>query len=148
MLNDAKVQFATSQKQLALFLDSRLDFIEQIDNKINKCNKIIGMMKRRSLALSRKILLKIYNKNYPSLMLNDTKVQFATNQKYLVKILDSRLDLIEQIDNKINKCNKIIGLMKRQSLTLSRKILLTVYIKDHPSLMLNDRRNPLLTRNI
>ena len=58
MLNDAKVQFATSQKHLLFILDSRLDFIEHIDNKFNKCNKIIGMMKRRSLALTRKNLQK------------------------------------------------------------------------------------------
>ena len=84
MLNDAKVQFATTHKHLALILDFRLDFIEHIDNKFNKWNKIIGIMKRRSVALSRKFLLTIYNKDYPSSMVNDTKVQFATNQKYLV----------------------------------------------------------------
>ena len=84
------------------------------------------MMKRRSLALSTKILLLIYNKNKPSLVLNDAEVQFATTQKYLVLILDSRLELIENIDNKVNKWNKIIGIVKRRSLALSRKILLTI----------------------
>ena len=74
MRNDTKVQFATNQEHLVLVLDFRLDFIEHIDNKINKCNKIIGMMKRRSLARSRKVLLTVYNKDYPSLMLNDTRV--------------------------------------------------------------------------
>ena len=44
MLNDSKVQFATNQKHLLFILDSRLDFNEHIDNKINKCNKIISMM--------------------------------------------------------------------------------------------------------
>ena len=73
------------------------------------------MMKRRSLTKSRKILLTIYNKNYPSLILNDTKVKFTTSQKKLIKILDSRLDFIERIDNKINKCKKMIGVMKRRS---------------------------------
>ena len=67
------------------------------------------------------------NKNYPSLMFNDTKVQLATNQKHLGLILDSRLDFNEHIDYKINKCNKIIGILKRLSLTLSRKSLLTIY---------------------
>ena len=81
-------------------------------------------MKRRSLALSRKIFLTVYNKDYPSLMLNDTSVQIVTNGKHLVQILVSRLDLIEYIDNKINKCEKIIGLMKRSSLALSIKIFL------------------------
>ena len=43
----------------AKFLDSKLDFNEHIDNKINKCNKIIGIMKRLSVILSRKSLLTI-----------------------------------------------------------------------------------------
>ena len=84
MLNDTKVQLATNQEQLVLILDSRLDFIEHIKNKINKCIKIIGMMKIRSLAFSIKMLLAIYNKNYPLLMLNESKVQFAATQKHLV----------------------------------------------------------------
>ena len=84
MLNDTKVQLATSQKHLVLISNSRLDFIEHIDNKINKYKKIIGVMKRRSLVLTRKNLLKKYNKNSPSLMLKDSKMQLATSQKHLV----------------------------------------------------------------
>ena len=103
MLNDAKVQFATSHKHLVLILNSRHDFIEHIDNKINKCNKIIGLMKRRSLAPSRNILLTIYSNNYPSFMLNDVKLKFATSQKHLLLIFDSRFDFIENIDDKLNK---------------------------------------------
>ena len=118
ILNDTKVQFATSQKYLVLILNSRLDFIEHIDNKINKKKKIIGMMKRHSLTRSRKTLLTINNKNYPSMVLIDKYVKFATSQIYLVLILDSRLDFIEHINNKINKCNKIIGVMKRRSVAL------------------------------
>ena len=114
MPNYTKVQFATNHKYLVLILDSRLELIEHIDNKINKWNKIIGMMKRHSVTLSTKILLLIYYKNNPSLTLNDTEMQFATTQKYLVLILASRLELIEHIDNKINKWNKIIGMMKRR----------------------------------
>ena len=60
MFNVTKVQLANSQKHLRLILDSKLDFNEHIDNKINKCNKIIGIMKRFSLILSRKSLLTIY----------------------------------------------------------------------------------------
>ena len=82
------------------------------------------MMKRRSLALSIKILLTISSKNYPSLMLNEAKVQFASSHKHLLLILHSRLDLIEHIDNKMNNWTKIIGMMKRRSLSLSTKFLL------------------------
>ena len=73
------------------------------------------MMRRHSLALSRKILLKTYNKHYPSLMLNDAKAKFATSQKHLLLILDSRLDFIDHIDDKLTKYNKMIGVMKRLS---------------------------------
>ena len=66
------------------------------------------------------------NEHYPTLVFNDTKVQLANSQKHLGLILDSKLDFNEHIDNKINKCNKIIGLMKRLSLILSRKSLLTI----------------------
>ena len=44
MLNDSKVQLATIQEHLVLILDSRLNFIKHIDNKVNKCNKVIGLM--------------------------------------------------------------------------------------------------------
>ena len=67
------------------------------------------------------------NENYPSLAFNDIKVQLATRQKHLRLILDSKLDFNEHINNKINKCNKIIGIIKRLYLILSRKSLLTIY---------------------
>ena len=67
------------------------------------------------------------NENYLSLVFNDTKVQIANSQKHLGLILISKLDFKEHIDNKINKCNKIMGIMKRLSLILSRESLLTIY---------------------
>ena len=67
------------------------------------------------------------NENYPSLVYNDNKVQLANCQKYLGLILDSKLDFNEHIDNKINKCNKMVGIIKIISLILSRKSLLTIY---------------------
>ena len=51
--------------------------------------------------MSKKILRKIHE-SYPSLMLNNAKVQFATNQEQFVLILDSGLDFLEQMKNKIN----------------------------------------------
>ena len=54
------VQPAVSQKHLGLVLDSKLDFNKHINNKINKCNKIIGIMKKLFLFLSQKTLLTIY----------------------------------------------------------------------------------------
>ena len=42
-------------------------------------------------------------------------------------VLDFKLDFNEHVNNKINKCNKSIGIMKKLSLTLSRNSLLTIY---------------------
>ena len=57
--NDNKIQSAPAQKHLGLVLDSKLDFNQHIDDKINKSNKIIGAMRRLSIRLSRKSLLTI-----------------------------------------------------------------------------------------
>ena len=58
--NNDKIQSVSAQEHLGLILDSKLDFKQHIDDKINKCNKIIGTMRRLSMTLSRKILLTIY----------------------------------------------------------------------------------------
>ena len=65
--------------------------------------------------------------NYPRLNFNGDKVLTAISQKHLGLVLDSKLDFNEQISNKINTCNKIIGIMKKLPLFLSRKTLLTIY---------------------
>ena len=65
--------------------------------------------------------------NYPPLNSNGDNVQTAISQKHLGLVLDSKLDFNEHIINKINKRNKIIGIMKKLSLFLSRKTLLTIY---------------------
>ena len=43
-----------------LSLDSKLIFSKHVNQKINKCNRIIGLLKRLSLMLSRNQLLTIY----------------------------------------------------------------------------------------
>ena len=70
---------------------------------------------------------KCHKENYQPLQFNSTDIQIADSQKHLGLILDSKLNFNEHIESKITKCNKIIGLMKRLSLILSRKILLTIY---------------------
>ena len=79
------------------------------------------------LFTARPVSYKRENESYPSLMFNKTKAQLTTSRKHLGLILDLKLDFTEHIDNKINKCNKIIGIMKRRSLILLRKSLLTIY---------------------
>ena len=58
--NSTDVQIVDSQKHSGLILDSKLNFNEYIVSKITKRNKIIGLMKKLSLILSRKSLLTIY----------------------------------------------------------------------------------------
>ena len=65
--------------------------------------------------------------NYSSLQFNSTDVQIADSQKHLGLILDSKFHFNEHIESKITKGNKIIGLMKKPSFTLSTKSLLTIY---------------------
>ena len=48
------------QKHLGLVLHRKLSFNEHVNQKMNKCNRILGLMKRLFLILSRKQLLTIY----------------------------------------------------------------------------------------
>ena len=58
---------------------------------------------------------------------NNNKIQSAPTQEHLGLILGSKLDFNQHIDHKINKCKKTIGIMRRLSMTLSRKSLLAIY---------------------
>ena len=58
--NDNTVQVVEVLKHLGLSLDKKLDFNIRVDNKINKCNKLIGIMKRLSLSISLNSILTIY----------------------------------------------------------------------------------------
>ena len=70
---------------------------------------------------------KRHNVPHEPLTFNNNKIQSAPAQKHLGLLLDSKLDFNQRIDDKINKCNKIIGTVRRLSMTLSRKSLLTIY---------------------
>ena len=78
----------------------------QLNNDLNKISKS---------AFQWKMLFnpdpKRETENYPSLGFNGTKVKLANSQKHLGLIL----------------CKQIVGIMKRLSLVLSRKSLLTIY---------------------
>lgn len=67
------------------------------------------------------------NVSHEPLTFNNDKIPSAPAPKHLGLILDSKLDFNQHIHGKISKCNKIIGIMGRLSMTLSRKILLTMY---------------------
>ena len=54
------IQSANCQKHLRLVLDSKLDFNDYVNNKINKANKSLSTTKKLSSTLSRNSLLTIY----------------------------------------------------------------------------------------
>ena len=64
---------------------------------------------------------------YPPLQFNNNYVQSAHSKTHLGLVLDSKLKFNKHVNNKINKCNKSIGIIKKLSLTLSKNILLTIY---------------------
>ena len=71
---------------------------------------------------------KIYSDDHPKLTFNGNQVQQSLSQKHLGLFLDNKLDFGgKHLDEKIYKCNKIIGLMKNLSLSVSRPSLLTIY---------------------
>ena len=51
--NDNTVQIVELHEHFGLSLDKKLDFNIHIDNKINNCNKIIDIIQRLSLNISR-----------------------------------------------------------------------------------------------
>ena len=58
--NNAKVATCSTQKHLGLLLDKRLRFNEHIQSKINKCYKMIKVIKRLSVNLPRDALRRTY----------------------------------------------------------------------------------------
>ena len=82
-------QQIADQKHLGLVLDSKLDFNEHVNNKINKCNKSIGIMKKLSLTLSRNSLLTIY-KTFVRPILD-----YADNDKPLTESFKDKLEMVQ-----------------------------------------------------
>ena len=58
--NNTNVVTCTSQKHLGLVLDQQLNFNDHIQSKMTKCCKMISIIKRLSVNVSRGVLLRIY----------------------------------------------------------------------------------------
>ena len=68
------------------------------------------------------------------IIFNNKNVLISPCQNHLGPVLDSKLSFNEHVNQKINKCNKILRPMKRLSVTLSRKQLLAIcktFVKSH-----------------
>ena len=58
--NNAKVVTCSTHKHLGLSLEKRSSFNEQIQSKMNKCYKMIGVIKILSVSILRDVILRIY----------------------------------------------------------------------------------------
>ena len=70
---------------------------------------------------------------HPSVKFNNN-ISRCSHQKHLGVALDSNLNFNTHIDQKIKKCNKMIGLIRRLSANLPRNALLTIpksFIRPH-----------------
>ena len=59
--NETEVRACQSQKHPGLILDERLNFTEQINSKINKCDKLIEIIKKLYISFPRDELLRTCN---------------------------------------------------------------------------------------
>ena len=62
----------------------------------------------------------------PPIIFNNSNVLTSPHQKHLGLALDSKLGFSEHVNQKINKCNRILGLIKNFLNNIKEK-LLTIY---------------------
>ena len=98
--NDNTVQTVEVHNHLGLSLDKKLDYNIHTENKINKCNKMIGIMKRLSLSFSSDSLLTI-NKSFFRPQLDYADMIY---DKLYNAIFESKLERVQY-----NACLAITG---------------------------------------
>ena len=64
---------------------------------------------------------------HPPVKFNSSRITRCSHQKYLGVVLDLKLNFSTHIDQKIKKCDKMIGLLRQLSVNLPCDALLTVY---------------------
>ena len=72
----------------------------------------------------------IFSRKYLShhpVKFNNNNITRCSQQKHMGVVLDSNFNFNTHIDQKIEKCNKMIGLIRRLSVNLRRNALLTIY---------------------
>ena len=83
--NNAKVVTCSTHKHLGLLLDKQLSFNEHIQSKMNKCYKMIGVIKKLSVNLPHDALLRIY-KSFINLDYGDIIYDKQHNESFKNKI--------------------------------------------------------------
>ena len=67
------------------------------------------------------------NLSHPPIKFNKIDISECPDQKHLGIVLHSKLNFNAHVDQKIKKRNRIIGPIRRLSVTLPRNVLLTIY---------------------
>ena len=67
------------------------------------------------------------NLSHPPIKFSNNNISKCPHQKHLGIVLDSKLNFHAHVDQKIKKCNRMIGLIRRLSINLPRNALLTIY---------------------
>ena len=67
------------------------------------------------------------NLSHPPIKFNKIGMSKCPHPNDLRTVLDSKLNFCAHVDQKIKKWNRIIGLIRRLSITLPRNALLTIY---------------------
>ena len=67
------------------------------------------------------------NLSHLPIKFNNNNISKCPHQKPLGIVLDSKLNFNAHVDQKIKKCNRMIGLIRRLSINLPRNALLTIY---------------------
>ena len=65
--------------------------------------------------------------SHPPVKFNNNDIVKCSDQKHLGIVLDTKLNFDSHINQKIKKCNKLIGVIRRLSVHLPRNALLTIY---------------------
>ena len=60
---------------------------------------------------------------HPPIKFNNNDITKYQHQKHLGIVLDSKLNFNAHVDQKIKKCNRIIGLIRRLSINIPRNAL-------------------------
>ena len=64
---------------------------------------------------------------HPPIKFNKIDISEYSHQKHLEIVLDLKLNFNAHVEQRIKMCNRIKGLIRRLSVTLSRNALLTIY---------------------
>ena len=85
--NNSPVFQSSSQKHLGMILDSKLNFLEHLQNVTNKINKTIGLLRKLRHSISRSALLTIYKSSIrPHLDYGDIAYDQAYNESFHQKL--------------------------------------------------------------